>query len=175
MHQNCFESNQNHGILPENLGKKNVTQIKVQKPTICWFRFKYHTHSNTNSRGQNNALSIIWVDGISDDETWLFVSRFCTVYWFPKNINCSFPTTTQIFKCLTPLQFWVNESVVVNILGSCLWILSNDLNLFNGGFCCHLPRHLIIISIARLLGFAYKVNFGITCRLCPDFISYGVI
>ena len=60
----------NHGILLELLGK-NKTQIKVYRTRLEQkkFRFKYHTHFHTNSKGKMfyYIYDLAWME-FSDDE-----------------------------------------------------------------------------------------------------------
>ena len=60
----------NHGILLEILGK-NLTQVKVYRNILedKKYRFKYHTHQHTNSKGKimHYIYDLGWVE-FSDDE-----------------------------------------------------------------------------------------------------------
>tara|TARA_B110000114_G_C14841332_1_gene296797 strand:+ start:62 stop:415 length:354 start_codon:yes stop_codon:yes gene_type:complete len=67
----------NHGILLEQLGK-NKSQVKVYRNILedKKFRFKYHTHSQINSKGKifNYIYDLAWME-FSDDEILIVRQR----------------------------------------------------------------------------------------------------
>ncbi|PCJ64288.1 MAG: hypothetical protein COA58_13100 [Bacteroidetes bacterium] len=67
----------NHGILLEQLGK-NKTQVKVYRNILedKKFRFKYHTHTQINSKGKtfHYIYDLAWME-FSDDEILLVRKR----------------------------------------------------------------------------------------------------
>lgn len=67
----------NHGILLEQLGKSK-TQKKVYRNTLedKKFRFKYHTHTQVNSKGKtfHYVYDLAWME-FSDDEILIVRQR----------------------------------------------------------------------------------------------------
>ena len=67
----------NHGILLEQLGK-NKSQVKVYRNILedKKFRFKYHTHSQINSKGKifHYIYDLAWME-FSDDEILIVRQR----------------------------------------------------------------------------------------------------
>jgi len=67
----------NHGILLEQIGKSK-TQIKIKRQSLAdkKFRFKYHTHIQTNSRMKtyHYIYDLAWME-FSDDEILIVRKR----------------------------------------------------------------------------------------------------